>query len=189
MKHIVLDLETLGKKPGCVVWAIGAVCFESEYPWAPVAEFYQLIDIFDSAVGGFTVDPETKEWWNQQSGDSKKELDKAYDPGWSSYPTVVLRHFADWVEGLRGEESVQLYVWGNSAAFDNEILKAYYEKLSLPVPWTYREDMCFRTIKNIYPDCKPEIDNGLPHHALYDARYQALWLQRICNKYHLFGAP
>jgi exodeoxyribonuclease VIII len=48
----------------------------------------------------------------------------------------------------------------------------------LPCPWNFWDDRCYRTVKRFAPDIKMNF-SGVKHHALADARHQALHLQRI----------
>lgn len=55
---IMVDIETLGRKPGCVILSIGCVAFDGK-------EFYVNIDPFKMKDEGvFHVDPDTSKWWS-----------------------------------------------------------------------------------------------------------------------------
>lgn len=183
MKQIVCDLETLGLKPGNVIFSIGLCGFDTAEPWNPSA-FTEIINLEDSLFAGFTQDPNTMAWWSQQP--DQGELNTAKTGGLSVQ--MALQYAADWIENFTNGD--EFYFWGNSNTFDNEILKAYYDRTYTDVPWSYRQDMDFRTIKNLYPACKPERDfNRLPaHRALPDAIYEADWLHRILSTQKLLGA-
>ena len=59
--HLMLDLETWGKEPGCAIRSIGAVAFDP-YGDGPHAMFYaNVLDPYG------TKDPETVQWWSEQS--------------------------------------------------------------------------------------------------------------------------
>lgn len=63
---VMLDLETLGTKPGCVVLQIGAIFFRRK-SGKVMSEFQQNIDIGSQLGLGMTIDPKTLEWWREQS--------------------------------------------------------------------------------------------------------------------------
>lgn len=65
-------------------------------------------------------------------------------------------------------------IWGNGATFDNMILRNAYLATGQRQPWNFRDDVCFRTVKYLFP-LKKEFQ-GVRHHALDDARNQAKYL-------------
>ena len=65
MRHVMLDLETLGKLPGCAILSIGAVYFELETGRLG-DEFYLNVDPASCTRAGLTIDGETLGWWMQQ---------------------------------------------------------------------------------------------------------------------------
>ena len=60
MKDLMVNVETLGKKPGFVVFEIAAVAFDPETMEA-LEEFEIVIEVEDAKRYGMKVDPET---WN-----------------------------------------------------------------------------------------------------------------------------
>jgi hypothetical protein len=71
-------------------------------------------------------------------------------------------------------------VWGNAASFDLKILEKAYKLMQIEVPWKYYNEMCYRTLKNLYPEIKI-MCNPHKHEALQDAIYQAEHAVRILN--------
>lgn len=168
MSHIMLDLETFGKKPGCVIASIGAV--KMDFINGLVRDsFYVTVDVANAQSYGLTVDASTVQWWLKQSDHARQRLSLAPE----SLP-AALRFFATWV----GEGCTTL--WGNGSDFDNAILQAAYEACGLPLPWTHRANRDYRTVKNLFPDREhfpPDNEHG--HDALADARWQGLHLLNI----------
>ena len=72
MTHVMLDLETLGTKPGCVIRSIGAVVFTLDGVLG--AQFYANIDKQSCVDAGLTVDPATEAWWAGQSQEARDAL-------------------------------------------------------------------------------------------------------------------
>jgi hypothetical protein len=181
MKHVMLDIETLGTTPGSVIFAIGAVGFDTDWPLAEIgnyeAEFNRRIFILDSIQLGFKIDQSTVKFWAVQPW--RKEYEDASSFSSDSVHTSLIA-FKNWYQRFaKGDKAL---VWGNGVTFDNALLAHYYEALDIELPWTFREDMCFRTLKNLFLECKPEVVNETPHNSLSDARYQAHWLQKILIK-------
>lgn len=70
-------------------------------------------------------------------------------------------------------------VWGNGAAYDNVLLRGAYQRLYMPLPWEWRNDRCFRTLRKALPHVEAPTREGTAHHALDDARHQALHAVRL----------
>lgn len=160
----MLDLETMGTTPNSVILSIGAVKFGDD---EIKDSFYERIDAKSCLDYGLEIDVGTVMWWLQQSEEARKEICKPAQP-----LNAVLTWFAEWAY------SPDVRVWGNGATMDNIILSNAYFKVKIPRPWSYKGDMCYRTIKNLYPDIKIE-QLGVYHNALDDATSQAKHLMKM----------
>ena len=170
MKHIMLDLETMGVNPGCVILSIGACQFDDE---KIIDRFYAKVDFIESVRNGFSIDPETVMWWMNESTEARQEVFKE-----AKQPLTVIREFDNWLPFLE-----EYAVWGNGAGFDNKIIMPYLKRFLDVMPWSHRQDRCYRTIASLYPDEVKRI--GLHHKALDDACTQAEHLIMLNNKYNL----
>jgi hypothetical protein len=169
--NVMIDLETLGLKPGCAIVAIGASMFST----SDNSFFYSNISKYSNSVAGLTLDPSTLAWWNLQS----KEAQELSLYG-SDILQETLRQFAEWLKEIE-DGKFEVRVWGNAASFDLKILEAAYAACGIPVPWKYYNEMCFRTLKNLGLVVEPEFA-GVKHYALADARHQARWAEKILEK-------
>lgn len=165
MNQLMIDLETMGKSPNAAIVAIGAVLFD------PVAgelgsPLYVKVSLEDAVRTGGVMDASTVLWWLQQSDEARAELLIERGDTLAAALWTLSEFLAPFTE------VVPLYVWGNGATFDNVILSTAYERVSLPKPWGYTHDRCFRTLKNLFPGLEPE-RSGPHHHALHDALHQA----------------
>ena len=171
MRHLMLDLETLGTTPGCVVLSIGAVEFDLD---GIKSEFHAHIDVDSSTALGLKVDARTVMWWLDQSKEAQNALLQA-----DTFPIHdVLDAFSDTFDWK------DLKVWANGASFDFPILEAVYKAAHRNVPWKHYNQMDFRTMKNLVPSRSYELLRVRPdtaHDALDDARAQALTLVNILN--------
>ena len=175
MQDLMVDLETLGTRPGCAVVSIGAVFFDIEFDNLG-ATFYRAIALEKSV--GLRVEAETLVWWMQRdaaarrvfSDDDRVSLDRA------------LQDFEDFV---RRNTTGEVRLWGNGAAFDNAILAEVYEAAGRMefIPWKFRNDRCYRTLKSLAPEI-PLVRVGTYHNALDDAVSQARHAVAILR--HLF---
>jgi len=165
--QIMLDIETLGTRPGSVITSIGAVKFGGG---EITSDFYIRIDMQSSVDAGLVIDPPTLLWWLQRSEKARSEL---------LAPSVPLRQaleaFSAWVADPEAE------VWGCGVGFDNVLLDTAYAYLQVRPPWKHWNDRCYRTLKKLHPTITLK-RTGTHHHALDDARYQALHLMQILSQ-------
>jgi len=171
MEHCMIDLETLGKRAGCMVLSIGAVMFDPEAGTLG-EKFYREINQQSSLNRGLYVDSETAAWWRQQNNEAQGVLRRTMKP---DAPTLdcALGEFANWLREQGGE---QVKVWGNGASFDNPILNEAFHKAGIVTPWEYWNDSCYRTLKRLgkkYFHIQEDEFVGVKHHALADAEHQA----------------
>ena len=159
--HIMCDLETIGKRPGCVVLAAAFVRFSDE------AHCTLNLSIPDQQALGLELDPETQAWWNDQ---------EAKHPGtWATatanpVPLVpALTHFLDWIRWAAPDGDFLL--WCHGATFDGPILGEVYRRAGIECPWTkeFWRVQCTRTLYNLAGVNKEQYAVPPPHVALNDA--------------------
>lgn len=172
MKDVMVDIETLGTKPGCVTLSIGAVLFDP-CSFDLGQQFYLNINVEDSHNAGFFSDPQTVKWWEKQSQEAKDHLVP------NQYPVKqAMKIFADWFKQSGGEKP-----WSHGAPFDITILEHALSYLEIPIPWKYYNVRDTRTVFDLYQfDVRNEPRNGTHHNALDDARFQAICIQKALNK-------
>ncbi len=186
IKHVMLDLETLSTKPNALVLAIGAC--EIDFLSGAIGRKYYRTIVPGSFDGkGAHIDPYTVLWWMRQSDAARQAIHAQTD---SKRMEDVLSEFHDWLWGLGAYDSSDLQIhapimWGNGADFDNAILTHWYEKSNTRMPWSYRDNRCFRTVRNLFPDTPDPAANEIAHHALHDAEWQANKLILINNRHNL----
>jgi exodeoxyribonuclease VIII len=167
MRHIMLDLETMGTAPGSAVVQIGAVEFSIYKVGDPLSI---TISLESCVAAGMRIDPSTVMWWMKQSEAARDSL---------SENCVSLRDglqaFSDWLGNSKA------CVWGDGAAFDNVLLASAYRACRIPLPWHYSGDRCFRTMKEVFP--VERVVSEVKHNAAADAVAQASQMQAILTKY------
>jgi hypothetical protein len=167
--NIMIDLETLGTKPGSVVLSIGAVVFAEDCVHLGTP-FYDVIRVESSLKAGLTIDASTLLWWSKQD---RTVYQEALGTLSASPLADVLQRFNSWLEFNTTPSSVK--VWGNGADFDLTLLLACYRAVDLQAPWQFWNHRCYRTLKALgtvtHPDVRAEKTNN--HNALDDARNQA----------------
>ena len=161
MRHVMLDLETWGTKPGSALRSIGAVAFELD---GPIGEsFYRNIDDQSCFVVGLNVDRSTQEWWMKQSAEAQAAL--TADP--VALP-LVAEEFHRWFQDQDAE-----YVWSQGGNFDEPLWCAAAAAVNSRPPWKFWNTRCTRTIYHVAGfDPRSLGRNGVHHSALDDARFQ-----------------
>lgn len=167
MRHVMLDLETMGTAPGSAVVQIGAVDFSIYKVGDPLLI---TISLESCVAAGMRIDPSTVMWWMKQS-------EAARDSLVNNCVSVRdgLQSFAEWI----GKEKV--CIWGDGAAFDNALLASAYRACRIALPWHYSGDRCFRTMKEVFP--VERVVSQIEHNAAADAVAQAKQMQAILTKY------
>lgn len=185
MKHIMIDLETLGTNDCAPVLAIGATFFNPA-TGEMGADFYETIDLVTSVEAGAKPDMETFLWWLEQSEQARSALINA-----SLSISEVLRRFAHFCKRYENDydETYEIQVWGNGATFDLTILKNAYRSIGREAPWQFWAERDVRTvvemgrdIANINPKATTWLD-GIRHNALHDARFQATYVSVIWKSF------
>lgn len=177
MNNLMVDLESLDTKPTSAITSIGAVFFDEN---GIGRTFYRRVNPQSCVDLGLTISLDTIFWWMEQNEDARAELIKAYKEGLSIQQalTKLSNFIREEFYFNKSTDINSLRIWGNGATFDNVILKNAYEACYMRTPWGFRGDMCYRTIKNLYPDV-PFKRSGTAHNALDDAISQAKHLIKI----------
>lgn len=102
----MIDIETMGRTPGCPVVSIGAVYFEMDGSIGD--RFYSSMGFNGLTIG--EIDSETALWWSAQSDAAKLSLVSGNATPWD-----VANEFCSFI----GED---VKVWGNGSIFDISIL-------------------------------------------------------------------
>ena len=168
--HVMIDIETLGTKPGAALISLGAVKFDPNTD-DEMDKFYTAIDPESCTRHGLRIDAATVMWWmHDDRAEARKQLmsEKQLDL------VTALYGFSEWF----GKES--LPVWGNGATFDNVLLRIAFEATGIDPPWKYHHDRCYRTLKSLVPSSAIIAPaNTIEHHALNDAVFQAEYLRKV----------
>ncbi|CAM8673382.1 3'-5' exoribonuclease domain-containing protein [Leclercia sp. M-A074-M] len=180
--HLMVDLETMGKKPGAPIVSIGAIFFDPS-SGKTGAEFYQVINLESSMSFGARPDASTILWWLKQSPEARSAIVVDDTVGL----VEALEHFLDFIaeNAANGSKNVQL--WGNGSSFDCSLLEAAFELADTPFPiphWNYRD---VRTVvelgKAVGLNSRYDIPfEGDQHNALADARHQVKYVSAIWQR-------
>lgn len=181
--NVMLDLETLGKEPGCKVLSIGAATFDS----AGARSTFYIEVARNKGQDMLLEDPDTIEWWSRQSAEARTLLSTPDDEKVTL--TAALIEFNKWLRSVALTDSrgnLQVAVWGNGSDFDNAILGHAYKAVNVKQAWPFWGNRCYRTLKNLVPRVKME-RTGTHHNALDDAVSQADHAADIIAELDLWG--
>lgn len=178
MKHLMIDLETLGNRAGCVITSIAAVEFDMK-TGETGKEFYQKVDIQSCLDLGMFVQGSTIRWWFDQDVKAQQEL--FVD---TKSISEVLFNFKKFVDELKPAD---LKVWGNSNRFDLGILaQGYYLAKHKEIPWKYALERDVRTLVSFKSQYKKdEIFTGVKHNPIDDCKHQIKYCSKIWNHFNI----
>lgn len=180
--HVMVDLETMGKKHNAPIVAIGAVVFDPAT--GSIGEsFYKVVCLESSVNWGAVIDPSTVIWWLRQSSEARSAIVND-----DAIPLQdALLQFREFVSDNVAGGRKKAQVWGNGASFDNSILRSSYDCIAEDYPWEYWNDRDVRTMvelgQAISFDPKTTIPfEGSRHNALADAIHQARYVSAIWQR-------
>jgi hypothetical protein len=168
--HCMLDLETYGKRPGCVIRSIGAAMFDPwDEPGQVGAQFYVNVERGGQERLGLHVDPDTEKWW---SGKDMVEANAMLSENQLPVREAIDKFREFW------REFTAKFVWGQGGNYDDPVMTAVLDRLGLPTPWKFYDANCTRTAYRMAGlDVFKVRRVGVAHHALHDAVHQIRCVQ------------
>lgn len=169
MKHIMIDLETLGTTADAVIMSIGAVKFDLESEKMNDKAFYASVSIDSNLDAGRRVDEGTLIWWLKQEAAAQNVFFE---------PKQTLENALD--ELIDFFDRDDYTVWSNGADFDIPMLAHAMKHFGMTTPWQFWNSRCVRTYKSL-PAARdvPKQVSGIKHNAMSDAINQAKLVQAI----------
>ncbi|NVO13847.1 MAG: 3'-5' exoribonuclease [Rhodoplanes sp.] len=156
----MLDIETLGTRPGAVVLSAAFVRFSD------LASVSLVMSVPDQQALGLEIDPETHAWWGKQ--------DPAAWAAATQNPLplrAALEHIAAWIAWASNGEAP--LIWGHGASFDAPLLGEVFRRAGVPKPWGYRDERDTRTLYDLAGiNLSDHYGQGTMHVALSDAMAQ-----------------
>ena len=175
MKNLMIDIETLGNKSGCVITSIAAVEFDI-VTGETFREFYETVSIDSCLKVGLFVQEDTIKWWFSQDKEAQERM-------FTDTRNIreVLRELREFMNDI-GTKNLQ--VWGNSNRFDLGILaQAFYACGEKEIPWKFTLERDVRTLVMFAPKIKSdESFIGVKHDPIADCKHQISYCTKIYNK-------
>lgn len=179
----VVDLETLSRKPNAVIGSIGCVVIDL-LERKEVSNFYARIDLDNQP--GRDIESHAVKWWHVQQALYPMAYNELYDPNLNRVRLpIALQMFGKFLSEVFDEKKIQLF--GNGPEFDNVILANAYDRAGLKVPWHHGGNQSIRTVVlmgRLLLGIDPKYGefDGIKHHALHDARHEALYTLDIFSQ-------
>lgn len=175
MKHLMIDLETWALQPDAALRSIGAIYFSLDAMLLGDTFYFNISDDSTDAMG-FYKDPDTEQWWSEQSEEARKVFSE--NP---KHIVAVLDRFNDWIR----EDAADTCVWSHGASFDITLLTESLRICGFGKPlWNHRNIRDTRTLIGIGEaltggEIPWDEFVGTKHNALDDAVHQAKHMLKI----------
>lgn len=193
LKHLILDIETLGVGDDCVILSLGATVFPfdntipNDYAKYVLDGFYCKFDAMEQIqTYRRTMDDGTIAWWKTQPEEARSVTRPSKDDvslmdGMMDFNAWITR------SGYSFKES---FVWARGSYFDFPKLEHVYRQLDLAPGyngWKIRDTKTYCDVltggtTGVYrPDVTPK--EFVKHHALHDAALDAYRLVELFIKH------
>lgn len=156
MTHIMLDIETLGTRPGAVILSVAFVRFSDE------AHTTLNLDVAEQEALGLIKDVGTLQWWGTQSPEAWLAATANPVP-----VRAALEHLSAWLQWAA--PAGDALIWCHGATFDCPLLEHLYRAAGLPVPWAFWAVRDTRTLYDLAGVNVKDFAVPPPHVALNDA--------------------
>lgn len=166
---MMLNLATMGLGSKPVIASIGAVRFGKD---ELADDFYRLVNLQSCTDAGLEIEAGTVTWWLQQPAEARREIAADLRPS----IRTALYDFEKWYNKEPPDR-----IWSNGAAQDLVWLTSAFKAVEKQPPWPRWAECCYKTILNL-PHRVARTKPYIPHHALHDARAQALTLIKILKR-------
>lgn len=142
--NVVLDIDILDDRVGGIIASIGAYGIDKE---GENHEFFKKISIVQSIEEGFS---------------SRRDLSISYQErvtlsrsvyGYSDPVSIgtALNALTSWLNAWFGKDVV---VWANRPSLVFSMIKSYYFKFDMNIPWALRNERDLDTLKDVCPEAK-----------------------------------
>lgn len=159
----MIDLETLGTKPGAAIKQIGWALFNEELQEPVILSGLIHLDLQNCLDCGLVTDASTIEWWLEQGKEARDSMTK---------PGIKLSKALDELDTVWRIVGAS-QVWAKPPGFDIAILDVAYRKLGRTAPWPHNKVRCMRTLLDLVPKGKT-FKPVVAHNAEHDSIAQAL---------------
>jgi len=154
--HLMVDIETLGTRPGAIILSVAFVRFSDE------ANMTINLSIPDQEMLGMEKDESTLAWWAKQDPIAMQRATSNPLPLAQALPYI-----ATWLNWARGTDDFQ--IWCHGATFDCPLLDELFRRANMPCPWQFWQVRDTRTLYDLALINPKDFAVPPPHVALNDA--------------------
>ena len=172
MKHVMIDIETLGTSADAVILSIGLVEFNPKTNEIGRTTEFRCTRASQEALDR-QVDPKTEAWWSRQSPEAQARL--VQEPIFDN-PTNMMQAVWHWLNSIASSQW-DLNLWAKGPGFDMLLCRDLATQCGVKWKGHFAREFCVRTIllqakmKGWYDIL--DIENTLEHGAEADATLQA----------------
>lgn len=171
--HVMIDIETLGTEPDCVVLSVGAVKFDPYTNQEPHARMLWKPSADEQMTAERSVLESTLEWWAKQPEHIR---DEAFTEDGRTPLNTFMQELNKYLVGVDK-------IWCQGPQFDMVILEDLFKQFKHHRNWAFWQVQDCRTIFNMMPsDPRKAIQQNL-HSADADAYYQAVCVQQTFSHF------
>ena len=157
---LMVDIETLGTEPGCIVLSAAFVAFD-EGGEGHGPSYVRYLTIDDQVRAGLGLTEGTFLWWLDQSDEARRTQ--------TDSPRIPASAMLAGLQGFVDQYMAPKYtVFAKPPSFDLKILQNLYMKMGYSdLPWSFRQEEDLRgLLKRSGVKAAPVA--GVAHDALYD---------------------
>lgn len=166
-KHLMIDLETLGKTSDSVILSIGAVAFDMD---GTIGDEFEMFPKVDEQFTNRKVEWSTIQWWMNQEQTARMSIAEASRSHSLEFCLQELSFFC------KQNLDEKFKVWANGASFDTAMLNHAYDQVGLEAPWSYRNQLDCRTMVYLSKISTKKFESsGTKHNAIDDCKWQISW--------------
>jgi hypothetical protein len=183
MKHLMIDIETLGTGPNAVITSISAVQFDLE-TGETGKEFHKPISIQSCLDAGLEVEAGTLLWWMGNADDERGRFIQDQKEAVSLKTALLDLNSFMITTFTNGVKDVK--VWGNGATFDiSKIENAAYKSKTKLVWDSKNAPRDVRTLVDFNPVTKDLTEFvGTKHFGIDDCKHQIKYCCEIWKSFH-----
>lgn len=207
--NVMIDIETLSTHTNASILSIAAVEF-NKFTGEIGKSFYVNISPSEWTNNGRHIDGNTIQWWLKQDKEARESLLNENNTSDLKTALYNLSKFIDSCDNVlitdgRGniakqfkyyeevydvpedDKNNKVIVWGNGSTMDITILQSAYEYFNMPTPWKYWAVNDVRTIVNLNPSIKKNMEfKGVKHHPLADCEHQIKYLTETIKSLKIY---
>lgn len=181
LKHVMIDTETLGLTPGCVVRTVSLVEFEPTTGKTGRKQTW-VINLQDSIKAGFKIEAGSLKWWMMKSEEARKAF--VATPEEETSLVSFVGEFVEWFK----QYNCKVVLWNLQVDFDTALISpylAYYymhimRNDSYELPWNRKLRVDVRPFMEIYRALHTDIKT--PHTSIDDCMLQIKAVAQLFKK-------